>query len=147
VVKISWKPATGGVAIATGTSKLTLVSIMLAMAGKTVLRGRLQVSDSSSTSMACSTIQRSVFPRQWEGDIIVAEILTIRLNAIMASQAALSKCLKVGNHEFGLDLLVAGSTDSLVEGRIIVNMAVIASKRRAVRLALMGGENILEGLV
>ncbi len=116
VVKISWNPATGGVALATVTSKLTLVSIMLAVAGKTILRGCHQVSERSSTGVTCSTIQRCVFLHQWEGDIVVAETLTIGLNAIVASQAALSERLKVGEHEFGFDLLVAGCTDSLVEG-------------------------------
>jgi hypothetical protein len=116
VVKISWKPAIGGVTFATINPKLTLVSIILAVAGITILGGRLQVSNTSSTGMACSTIQLGVFPRQLEGNIVVVEIVTIGINSIVTNQAVLSISLKVGWHEFGFDLLVASHTDSLVKG-------------------------------
>ena len=116
VVKISWKPAIGGVTFVTINPKLTLVSIILAVAGITILGGRLQVSNAACTGMACSTIQLSVFPRQLESDVAMVESVTVGIDPIVAAQAVLSISLEVGWHEFGLDLLVAGHTDSLVKG-------------------------------
>ena len=62
VIEGSWKPTVGGVTFTTVRSKLTLVSIILGMAGITVLGGRLHVGDTSIVGVASYTIQCGMFP-------------------------------------------------------------------------------------
>jgi hypothetical protein len=96
VVEISRKPTVGGVTDAATITKLTFMSIIFGVAGITILRGSLQVRNTTGTNMAGSAVQLSVFPSQLEGDIAMAEIVTIGIDPIMTSQAVLSICLEVG---------------------------------------------------
>jgi hypothetical protein len=147
VVESSWKPAVGGVTCTTSISKLTFVSIILGVAGITVLGGCLQVGDAASAGMARTTVHLDVLPSQLEGDIIMVEIVIVSIDPIMASQAVPSISLEVRLHEIGLDLLVTGGANGLVKRCIAIDMASVASKRRTIRLALVGGEIIPESIV
>jgi hypothetical protein len=147
VVEASWGPSTGGV---TGTAigtKLTLVSIIFGMAGVTILGGSLHIGDTSVVGMASHTVQREVLPGQLEGDFGVVEIVTIGIDAIVASQAVITIRLDMCGHEIGLDLLVASHADRLVKFSISVDVAGLARKRRTIRLALVGVKRIAKYLV
>jgi hypothetical protein len=142
MVECSRKPAIGGVTGAATIAKLTVVVVVLCMAGRTVLGGRLQVRDASGTDMATSAGRLGMFTGQLERNAIMVEGVAVGVNPIVASQAVISISLEVGLHKISLDLLVAGRADGLIKLCIAIDMTSIASKRRTIRLALVGAESI-----
>ena len=128
----------------TTISKLTFVRVIPGMAGITILGSCLQISNTSSPTVAGATVQWGMFPGQLEGDFPMIEIMTIAIDPIVAGQAALSVGLKVRLHEISLDLLVTGSADSLVKGCVTIYVAHITYKWRTIRLALVGSQGITE---
>ncbi len=147
VVECSRKPAIGGMAAAATRAKLSVVGVILYMAGRTILGGRLQVRDTSGTGMAPCAGCLGMFPGQLEGNVGMVEVVTIGVNPIVARQAIISISLHVGWHEISLDLLVAGCANGLVKRCISIGVAGIASKRRAIRLELVGSESIPKSIV
>ena len=147
MVECSRKPAIGGMTAAATRAELAVVVVILCVAGITVLGGRLQVGDASGAGMAPCAGRLGMFPGQLEGDVGMVEGVTVGVNPIVARQAVISISLEVGWHEISFDLLVAGRADGLVKRCIAINMAGIASKRRAIRLQLVGGESIPKSIV
>lgn len=128
-------------------TKLSLMGIILGMAARTVLRGGLQVCDCAGAGMACSAIQRGVFPGQLEGDAGMVKRVTVSFDPIVATQAVISISLHVGLHEISLDLLVACRAYGLVELDVTIYVAGLATKCRPIHLLLVGGERIPEDIV
>jgi len=88
-----------------------------------------------------------MLPRQLEGNSIMVKIVTIAVNPIMTAHAILPISQQMGLHEIRLDLLVAGYADGLVKFGIAIDVTGTASKGGAVRLDLVGGQCVPEGIV
>lgn len=124
-----------GIALRT---QLSLMIIIAAMAGETILRGGLQFIDGVRVNMACRAYCCSMLTDQFERNIIVIKILTQRFNAVMASHTIGAESQEVIGREGLINLQVAVSTGGLVEGsRISANVAIFAGKGRAIGLGLV----------
>jgi hypothetical protein len=60
-----------------------------------------------------------MLPGQMEDNVIMAEIVPVRVDSVVARQAIIPISLQMGLHEIGLDLLVTGCTDSLIKFGIV----------------------------
>jgi len=147
VVKGCGQPTVGRMAGTAIRTELAVVMIILGMAGIATLGGRFEICNTASAGMTASTDYLGMFPCQLERNLTMIKGVTICVNPIVAGQAVISIRLKVGLHEIGFDLLMTGCTDGTVEPGIASNMASSTSKRRTVRLALVGLEGISESLM
>jgi len=147
VIECSRRPAAGAMASATISTQLTLMSIILGMAGIAILRSRLQVSNAACTAVAAGTVHLGVLASKLEGDVIVIEVMSIGINPIMTSQAGLPKCLQVCQHKICLELLMAGGANGLVKLQISISVAGLTHEWRAIGLFLVGGEGEAKRIV
>lgn len=90
VVERCGKPAVDSVTSAAPVAKLALVGIILCVAGRTALGGRLHVPDCAGTGMACSADQWCMFPGQVEGNGAMVEVVTVGIDSIVAGKAVIS---------------------------------------------------------
>jgi hypothetical protein len=97
------------------STQLSLVGIILGVAGRTILGCRFHIVDAAGSSMTRWAVQWGMFPSELEGDLAVVEIMIISINPIMASQAILAISLQVNIHKVGINLLVAGNAYRVVK--------------------------------
>jgi hypothetical protein len=63
-----------------------------------------------------------------ENNVIMAEIVPVRVDSVVARQAIIPISLQMRLHEIGLDLLVTGRTGSLIKFGIVGSVAGAAEK-------------------
>jgi hypothetical protein len=122
-------PAAGGMTRPTIVPQLTVVGIVLRVTGLTCLRGSFKIRDRAGPSVAGPTSQGDVFSGQMENNVIMAEIVPVRVDSVVARQAIIPVSLQMRLHEIGLDLLVTGYTGSLIKFGIGCSVAGAAEKR------------------
>jgi len=102
VIELSGGPAIGVVTGCAVCSQLTLVGIIISVAGSAINRCRLKVWDGAGQDVAFRTIHISVFPGQLEGKDVVVEIIPICIYSIMANQAIVPERLQVCDGKFDI---------------------------------------------
>ena len=138
VINIGWFPSSGRMTGIALRAELSLMIIIAAMAGETILRGGLQLIDRVRIDMACRAFCRSMLTDQFERNIIVIKVLTQRFDAVMTRHTIGAESQEVISREGLVNLKVTVSTGSLVEGRSIsADVTIFTSEGRAVRLGLV----------
>jgi hypothetical protein len=119
VIYISRFPAGGRMAGCAISPKLPLVSIILLMAGETILRSGFQVINAACIDMTGRTFHRRVLADQIEWHFIMIKSFAVRFHAIMTGHAVCTKCQEVLSGKGLIDLQVAVTTRSLIERRSV----------------------------
>ena len=131
-------PAFGRVTRCAVGSKLTVVMVVLRMAGETRLGCYLKISDGTRVDMALGTSKRRMFPDQIEWNFIMVKTGAVRLNAVMTSHAVCTECQGMVGGECRVNLEMTIYAGSLIERRsIAAYVAVLAGKRSTIRFSLV----------
>jgi hypothetical protein len=147
VVERGREPAAGGMAGAAPAAELAFVRVVLGVAVVAVLGGALHIGNAAGSGMAACAGCAGVFAGQLEGYFGVVEIVPVSVDPVVAAQAGFPVSQQVCLHEIGLDLLVAGGADGLVKLCIAMHMASNASKRRTIRLMLVGSKGVPKSIM
>lgn len=147
VIEVSRLPGFGGMARAAIRSKLSLMRIVLPMAGETVRRRGLEIRKSAGIDVTANAFSLDVLSNQAEGKVVVRKGLAEAIHAVVTGHAVPAIVCGVRLREGRVRLPMAVRTDGQVEGRDAVWMAIRADKRlaRALRQAQGGVFELVTG--
>jgi len=127
----SFPPTCGRVTLAAILTQVTLMDILLGMAGDAILGGLLHADHGCFGSMTFVTRQYLVFSNQRKSDPGVIEGMSIGFNSIVAIDANSTVCRDMSSHKRLIQVIMASCANGLVERLIPVNMAIGAFERSA----------------
>ena len=128
-------------------AQCTVVDIVFYVTGVASLGCRFEIGDAAGAGVAGPTGQLGMLSCQLECDGIMIKIVPVCVNPVVAGQAIIPISQEMRLHKIRLNLLMANRTDGLVKFGIAISVTGTANKGRTIRLDLVGGERIPEGIV
>ncbi len=113
----------------------------------TRLRGALEVREGMSVGMATFTIHRNVFAGQFESKLVMSEMPTEAINAIMTINTRCSIGSDMTRHERGITQTVARRANIDIEDRYVRGVTIRTDERIFLRLELVRRQHIARQLV
>lgn len=107
VIETGFTPIFWGMAAFAVSAKPAQVRIFIAVTGRTIIWGALQIRDRARAGVTVAAGNRRVLPGQLESEPVVIKISTIAVHTIMTFQADCTKFRHMGENEDGFDRCVA----------------------------------------
>jgi hypothetical protein len=141
VIELGGSPAFCGMAFGAVHAETPFVRFLPAVTGEAVLRKRLQVCNGTRVEVTLCAVHRGMFPSQLEGELVVVEVISVAVCAIVAGETIRAEGKQMRLGEGNVHLTVAGLAGVGGEDRDVAVMTVITGEGRVRCCALVTGQN------
>jgi len=129
VVEVGGLPSLGRVTRATVCAELSLMGIVLLVAGETAFRRGGEIGQRACAGVTLGTLDGRVLPFEFEGECVMLKCFVEPVDAIVTGKTVRSVRGEVSLHERRVRLLVAGLTNGFIEGGDALRMTIRAGER------------------